>query len=171
LSFFVGGETVSWIVKHIASEELEVLIKNEKSKRFAERLMFIRTIYDGEPAESVAQKLGRSRATGYNWLKRWNYHGVEGLKPTFNGGRHPKLSSTQREELKSKLETKGNWTTKETRKIIADKFGKTYSDESVARILRSLGMRFAKPYPRDYRRPNDAEAKLKSAVEASLERL
>ena len=158
-------------MKHITAEELEALIKSEKSKRFAERLMFIRMIYDGEPAESVAQKLGRSRATGYNWLKRWNFHGVEGLKPKFNGGRHPKLSSMEREELKSKLETKGNWTTKDARKLIADKFGKIYSGESVARILRSLGMRYAKPYPRDYRRPNDAEAKLKRSVEASLEKL
>lgn len=171
LYFFVGGGTVSWVVKHITAEELEVLIKNARGKRFAERLMFIRSVYDGEPAESSVKKLGRSRATGYNWLKRWNYHGVEGLKPTFNGGRHPKLSSTEREELKSKLESKGNWTTKEARKLVAEQFGKTYSDESIARILRSLGMRYAKPYPRDHRRPNDAEAKLKSAVEASLERL
>jgi transposase len=158
-------------VKHITAEELEGLIKNERSKRFAERLMFIRAVYDGEPAESVAKKLGRSRATGYNWLKRWNYQGVEGLKPTFNGGRHPKLSSTEREELKRKLESKGNWTTKEARKLIADKFSKTYSDDSIARILRSLGMRYAKPYPSDYRRPNNAEARLKSTVETLLEKL
>ena len=150
LYFFVGGGTVSWVVKHITAEELEVLIKNTRGKRFAERLMFIRSVYDGEPAESAVKKLGRSRATGYNWLKRWNYHGVEGLKPTFNGGRHPKLSSTEREELKSKLESKDNWTTKEARKLVAEKFGKTYSDESIARILRSLGMRYAKPYPRDH---------------------
>jgi len=103
----------SWIVKRITADELEILIKKEKNKWFAERLMFIRTVYDGEPAESAARKLGRSRATGYNWLKRWNYHGLEGLKPTFNGGRHSKLSNPEREELKSKLESKSSWTTKE----------------------------------------------------------
>lgn len=32
-------------------------------------------------------------------------------------------------------------------------------------------MRYAKPYPMDYRRSNDAETKLKSAVEASMEKL
>ena len=158
-------------MKHITAEKLEGLIKNERSKRVAERLTFIRTVYDGESAELAAKKLGRSRATGYNWLKRWNLQGVEGLKPMFKGGRHSKLSSTEREELKHELESKDNWTTKEARKLIADKFGKAYSDDSIARILRALGMRFAKPYPRDYRRPSNAEARLKSTVEASLEKL
>lgn len=158
-------------MKHVSVEELEDLIKHEKNKRFAERLIFIRAVYDGEPAEKAANKLGRSRATGYFWLKRWNNQGIEELKPTFRGGRPTKLSSMEQEELKRKLESKGNWTTKEARKLIEDEFGKNYSIGSVSRILRSLGMRYAKPYPRDYRRPNDAETKLKSAVEASMEKL
>jgi transposase len=158
-------------VKHVSVEELEDLIKHEKNKRFAERLIFIRAVYDGEPAEKAANKLGRSRATGYFWLKQCNNLVIDGLKPTLWGGRPAKLSSMEQEELKRKLESKGNWTTKEARKLIEDEFDKNYSVGSVSRILRSLGMRYAKPYPRDRRRPNDAETKLKSAVEASMEKL
>lgn len=147
------------------------MIKHEKNQRVAERLIFIRTVYDGEPAQKAANKLGRCRATGYFWLKRWNNQGIDKLKPTFKGGRPPKLSSNQKEDLKRKLESKGNTTTKEARKLIRDEFSKNYSVDSVTRILRSLGMRYAKPYLRDYRRPNDAELRLKSAVDASMEKL
>jgi hypothetical protein len=51
-------------VKHVSVEELEDLIKHEKNKRFAERLIFIRAVHDGEPAEKAANKLGRSRQQG-----------------------------------------------------------------------------------------------------------
>lgn len=169
--FLAGEETITWAARHISIEELENLIVHEKDKRIAERLIFIRLVYNLEPAEDATKKIGRSRATAYNWLKRWNEKGVEGIKPTFRGGRHSKLSNTQKEELKSKLERQGNTTTKEARKLISDEFGVHYSVDSVTRVLRSLGMRYAKPYPIDYRRPEDAECRLKSSLDASLEKL
>jgi transposase len=159
------------VVKHLTEEELESLIKKEKSKRFAERLFFIRSLYAGENVEAAINKLGRCRATGYSWLKLWNTHGLEGLKPTFGGGRPAKLSSTEREELKQKLQNKDYWTAKEARQLIQDEFGKSYHPVSVSRILHSLGMKYGKPYPRDYRRPNDAEARLKNSLEDSLKKL
>ena len=159
------------VVKHLSEEELESLIKNEKSKRFAERLFFIRSLYAGEKVETAAKKLGRCKTTGYLWLSRWNAHGLEGLKPTFGGGRPSKLSIAQREELKQKLESRNYWTSKEARQLIKDEFGQSYHPVSVSRILHSLGMRYGKPYPRDYRRPDDAEAKLKSTLEDAMKKL
>ncbi|MFH2111167.1 MAG: IS630 family transposase [Candidatus Bathyarchaeota archaeon] len=158
-------------MKHLSEEELESLIKNEKNKRLAERLIFIRSLYAGEDVETAIKKLGRCRATGFWWLRRWNNHGLEGLKPGFGGGRPSKLSSAEREELKQKLQSRSYWTTKEALQLIRDEFGKDYHPVSVSRILRSLGMRFGKPYPRDYRRPDDAEAKLKLTLEDALKRL
>lgn len=159
------------MVKHLSEEELESLIKNEKSKRFAERLFFIRSLYAGEKVETAAKKLGRCKTTGYLWLSRWNAHGLEGLKPTFGGGRPSKLSIAQREELKQKLESRNYWTSKEAKQLIKDEFGQNYHPVSVSRILHSLGMRYGKPYPRDYRRPDDAEAKLKNTLEDVMKKL
>ena len=159
------------VVKHLSEAELERLIKNEKRKRFAERLIFIRSLYAGEEAETAAKKLGRCRATGYWWLQRWNGNGIEGLKPVFGGGRPAKLSNAEREKLKQKLQSKSYWTTKQARQLIRDEFGKDYHPVSVSRILHSLGMRYGKPYPRDYRRPDDAEAKLKITLEDALRKL
>ncbi len=159
------------VVKHLSEEELENLIKNEKSKRFAERLFFIRSLYAGEKVETAARKLGRCKTTGYLWLSRWNMHGLEGLKPTFGGGRPARLSTAQREALRQKLGGRSYWTSKEARQLIKDEFGISYHPVSVSRILHSLGMRYGKPYPRDYRRPDDAEAKLKNSLKDSLRKL
>ena len=158
------------VVKHLSEAELESLIKQEKSKRFAERLIFIRSLYDGKDVETSAKNLGRCRATGYLWQRRWDTNGLEGLKPTFNGGRRTKLSNAQRADLKQKLQNR-NWTAKEIRKLIQDEFGIDYSRASIDRLLRSFGMRYAKPHQRDYRRPDDAEAQLKNTLEVSLEKL
>lgn len=159
------------LVKHLSEQELERLVKHERNKRFAERLIFIRDLYACEDVEKAAKKLGRCRATGYLWLNRWNKHGLEGLKPTFGGGRPLKLSSSELSELKLKLQNKSYWTPKEAKQLIQKEFGKDYSADSVTRILRSFGMRYGKPYPRDYRRPNDAEAKLKNSLKDSLRKL
>jgi hypothetical protein len=50
--FFVSGQTVYWRLEHIAVEELQDLIKSEKNKRFGERLLFIRMLYNSEPAQN-----------------------------------------------------------------------------------------------------------------------
>jgi len=159
------------VVKHLSEEELGTLIKHEKSKRFAERLFFIRNLYAGEKVEIAAKKLGRCKTTGYLWLSRWDKHGLEGLKPAFGGGRPARLSSAQREEPKRKLQGRNHWTAKEVRQLIKDDFGQNYHLVSVSRILHSLGMRYGKPYPRDHRRPDDAEAKLTSSLEDALKTL
>ena len=157
------------VERHLSEKELEALIKREKEKRLLERLIFIRTLYDGEGAERAAQRLGRCKMTGYLWLKRWNAGGLEGLRPTFRGGRPSKLSAEERERLEETLRERDDWTTREVRSLIHERFGVRYSLRNVRRILRGLGMMYCKPYPRDYRRPEDAEERLRGAVEEALE--
>jgi len=61
--------------------------------------------------------------------------------------------------LKSELKKKEYWTTKEVKVQIKEKFGVEYSDDQIVRILRNkLKMHFSKPFPVDYRRPEDADA-------------
>ncbi len=67
------------------------------------------------------------------------------------------------------LRRRNDWTTKEVRNLILERFGVDYSPDSISGILRSLGMRYCKPYPKDYRRPEDAEERLKKSVEKAFE--
>jgi hypothetical protein len=57
------------------------------------------------------------------------------------------------------LEQKEYWTTNEVRKLLRKKFQVDLSEDQVVRILRGkLGMHSSKPYPVDYRGPENAEA-------------
>jgi putative transposase len=59
------------------------------------------------------------------------------------------------------LKKRDNWTTKEIRNLICQRFEVEYSLKQVRIILRNRGLKFRKPYPKDYRRPPDAEEQLK----------
>jgi transposase len=167
----VEQEVNCLLIRHLSEADLEGSIKHESSKRFSERLIFIRSLYNGEDVEIAAKKLGRCRATGYLWLKRWNDCGVSTLKPIPREGKAPKLSRDKQQELKQRLESQSYWSTKQVKAEIEGRFGIKYSLRSVRRLLRRFNMRYAKPYPRDYRRPSDAEVKLKKAVETALQGL
>lgn len=157
------------VKKHLSMEELKQLLRDETDSRIKERLIFIRILYDGEKVEKAAREVGKVKATGYEWLHRWNEEGLEGLKPNFGGGRPPKLSYEKREELKEILEDRDDWTTREIRKLVKEKFGVEYSPSHLRRILKSLGMKCGKPYPSDYRRPENAEEILKKKMEEVLD--
>jgi len=71
--------------------------------------------------------------------------------------RPSKLSDHQKDELKDLLHQKDNWTAKEVGDLILRTFDVEYTLKQVRVILHQFGMKYAKPYPYDYRRPHDAE--------------
>lgn len=148
--------------KYLSLEELkEVIQEKRKEAKMLERLLFIKFLYKGEPVPQAAERVEVSDVTGYNWLERWNENGIKGLKPQYSGGPKPKLDNDQRKELKEILEERNDWTRKEIDDLIEEKFDVSYSDRHLTRILRDMGMNCGKPYQQDYRRPDDAEEKLK----------
>jgi len=157
------------VERYVPVKDLERLIREEPNPRVKERLIFVRMLYDGESVEEDAAKVGRTRITGYNWLRRWNKGGLEALKPNFGGGRPSKLLKDEEEELKKILREGGPRRTQEVKAIIEEKFGVEYSLRHLRRILRSFGMRYAKPRQRDYRKSKDAEQRLKERVEEASE--
>ena len=64
------------------------------------------------------------------------------------------LQKSRRKNYREMLKKKDSWTTKEVQEVIEAEleFGVIYSSWQVRRILKSFGMRYAKPYQRDYRR-------------------
>ena len=67
------------------------------------------------------------------------------------------------------MKKKEFWTTKAVKAVVKDKFGIDYSEDQIVRILRKkLQMHFAKPFPRDYRRPDDAEVLLENQLELTF---
>ncbi len=118
-------------------------------------------LYSGLSVPEASEKLGITKVTGYIWLERWNENGYDGIIPRFTGGRPSKLTDEEKIELKEILKERDDWKTKEIRKLICDKFNVEYSLKQVGIILKNLGLKFARPYPKDYHRPVDAEEQLK----------
>jgi len=149
-------------VKWLTIDELDREISNRRIQAdMLRKLLFIRLLYHRMGVPQASSAVGVSKVAGYIWLKEWNENGLEGLKPNYAGGRPSKLSSEQKKELKTILIKRDDWTTKEIRQLIEEKFSVSYSLRNVERLLRDMGMKYGKPYQHDYRRPKDAEEKLK----------
>jgi len=150
------------IDRHITTEELIKRIKSlEKDVKVLQRLYFIKYRYEGVTVEAASELVEISKPVAYIWQDRWNKEGYEGLKPKFAGGKPSKLSNDQKNKLKEILNKRDDWTTEEIKKLISKEFKVNYSLKQIRIILRSFGMKLAKPFPHDYRRPDDAEEILK----------
>lgn len=161
-------DTENKVTKHISLKELQNLIQNEKNKHVFQRLLFILQLYLGDGVGKACERVSISNQTGYTWLNQWNKYGYEGLIPHFNGGRPSKLTKEQLEQLKEKLKSKGDWMTSEVRALIKKEFDITYGNRQVSRILRSFKMHYAKPYPHDYRRPENAKEILEDSLKKAV---
>jgi putative transposase len=86
----MGRRRIYQVVRHVSSDELSGWIRRkEKEMRVLKRLYFIKYLYEGAGVEEAADKVGIVKAVGYEWLRRWNKEGYEGLRPKFGGGRPP----------------------------------------------------------------------------------
>ena len=150
------------IQKLMSIEELNRRIKTiEKDTKILKRLYFVKFRYNGDSVEKASEKVGVTKRVGYIWQDRWNNNGYDGIIPRYAGGRPSKLTQQQKNELRRLLAQKENWTTKEVKDLISKEFNVDYTLKQIYIILRDLGMNFGKPYPRDYRRPPNAEDILK----------
>ncbi len=150
------------IQKYMSREELLKRIKTlETNTKVLQRLYFIKYRYDGENVENASHLVGVAKQVGYAWQKRWNDSGYDGLIPRYAGGRPSKLSKSQKEQLKLLLEEKDSWTTDEVRLLILNEFGVEYTLKQVRIIVKKLGMRYAKPFTLDYRKPPNSDQILK----------
>ncbi|GCC11196.1 hypothetical protein IPdc08_01246 [archaeon] len=149
-------------VRWLTPKKLNLKIQNKKLEAvILRKLLFIQSLYRGAGVPQAAETVGLSKVTGYIWLEAWNKDGLEGLKPNYGGGRPPNLSKEQKEQLKAIIERRKDWTTKEVRETIKERFKVEYSIRHVSRILRSFRMKYTKPYPYDYRKPENARKDLK----------
>ena len=155
------------IIRVERSGELAERLRAETDNGIKIKLIFLNAFGNCSMSYEAACALcGIHTSTGYVWVRRWNKSGYDGLKESENqGGRPAKLSENDLKQLEEILKEKEYWTTKEVRKEIIEKFDVDLSDDTVVKILRhELGLRFSKPYPIDYRRPDDAEALLENQL-------
>ena len=149
------------------SEEIEKRLPTETDARIKPRLIFLNAIANCGISYDLASNIcGLNLSTGYVWIRKWNAEGYEGLKDKdTRTGRPPKLDNDDMTKLKEILKTRDYWTTNEVRKVIKDQFNVDLAISQVIKILRDkLDMLFSKPYPMDYRKPENAEEILENQL-------
>ena len=147
--------------------ELLEHLATEKDMTIKFKLAFLKCFSQlGRDLEEVCQAFGIATSTGYLWLRTWNTAGYTGISDTGKRtGRPPRLDEWDLAFLRYLLQRQATWTVAEVRELIEREFGMEYSPAQVARLLRKrLHMHFSKPFPRDYRRPADAENRLQASL-------
>jgi transposase len=147
--------------------ELREHLAEEKDITIKFKLAFLKCFSPlGRDLEAVCQDFGIAVSTGYLWVRTWNDTGYGGISEKGQRtGRPPQLDEWDLVFLNYLLHQQATWTTIEVKELIQKEFGIEYSSAQVIRILRErLEMHFSKPFPRDYRRPPDAEERLKASL-------
>lgn len=148
--------------RYLTEAELDEAIAGARSAGEAyllQRLCFVKNCYAGDTATEAARRVGVSRSTGSRWLDRWNEAGVEGLGPDFGGGRPPKLDGEERAAVRKRLAAGEPWTTAEVRELLREEFGVEYAPGYLPRLLRSLGLSYARPDEVDERDGDERDAR------------
>jgi len=131
------------VARHLDDAELAAAIDDAQraaNPYLVRRLCFVRNLYRGDSISEAADRVGVSQPTGSRWGGSWNADGVAGLEPAFGGGRPPKLSDEQREQVESLLERYQPLTAGQVQQLLEEGFGVTYSKRHVSRLFGDVEM-------------------------------
>lgn len=138
-----------------------------------ERVRAVQLMENGRSPEVVAEILGVSRSSVFDWQKRYREGGLATLSTKFASGRPTVLSDQQMMRLYSLIVGKDPrqyslgvalWTRKLVRELIRQQFGHELSLPTVGRILKKLGLSPQRPLYRAYQQNPELVRQWKKAV-------
>jgi transposase len=134
---------------------LRRLARRETNGRVACRLLALANVLDGMSREEAAGRAGMDRQTLRDWVIRFHAEGLEGLRARPKRGRPPWLDDGQLAALKALVlrgpdpERDGvsSWRAKDLCRIVEDRFGVSYTEDGMLRLLHELGLSWQKARP------------------------
>lgn len=144
------------IREDIPPVELRRLARIEGDLRVARRLLAIAAALDGMSREAAARITGMDRQTLRDWVIRYNRGGPAGLSDHWGDGRPCRLTEGQQATLKAivlrgpdqEVEGVSTWRLIDLCRIVRERFGVTYSETGMGRLMRSLDLSWQTPRPR-----------------------
>jgi len=150
---------------HVSSEKLNDMVRElEKVAKKVNRLHFIQQLYKGNSVRKACSILNIPVTTGYNWRKKWNEGGPDGLNHKKGAGRPPFLTETQIKEVDEFIKNDDSLGTKDVHYFIEKRFGIDYSLKQVRFIINKLEYGWIKPYPIFSKSPKNAKETMKEDV-------
>ena len=139
--------------------ELRRVAKTERDPRVARRLLAIAAALDGMSRTEAARL---DRQTLRDWVIRYNRGGPAGLSDHWGDGRPCRLMEGQQATLKAivlegpdpSVDGVSTWRLLDLRGIVEQRFGVTYSEAGLWRLLQGLDLSWQTPRPRHEPRPS-----------------
>jgi transposase len=116
--------------------------RQESNPDVRERIFIVRRIVeDKQHIINVAKELHRCRAWAYKWYKRYNDHGLQGLKDRTRSGRTPYLPKDTMIKIRQELaDSKTGWDFRQIMDLIR-KTGVRYHEVHIYRLLHKWGFK------------------------------
>ena len=160
--YIMSGKSKINLEEIITKEELnEEMSHYVGPYRYYQRLIAIKFIIEGNTISDASKLLNLSYQTVHRWAKTCEKEGLEGLKPSFGGGRPSKLTYDQLIELDKIIEETPNMSMKDVHRLVNTKYNVNYSLKQIGKITKKLGYNYSKAYPKFSKSPEDAEEQLK----------
>ena len=132
------------------------LARREGGGRVGRGLLAIANALDGMDRKMAARAAGMDRQTLRDWVIRYNRDGVAALFDAWGDGRPCWLSEGQQATLRAVLlagpDPAGDgvttWRVIDLCQIVRERFGITYSESGLAKLLHALDLSWQTPRPR-----------------------
>jgi len=136
-------------------QEVKALMHGLRDLRMFKRYQCILMYLKGRKYAEIADVIGCTEQTVYNYVRAYNANGLKGLVPGKSPGRPTRLTEEQEQELYELIVDKKpvdvgfpaemNWTSFLVRDWIKQRFGMEYTDRGVRKLLHRLGFSYTKP--------------------------
>ena len=135
--------------------ELRRLARHERDGGVSARLLALANALEDIPREEAARLAGMTGQTLGDWVHRYNAEGVAGLRDRPRAGRRCRLSEGQQAALKA-LVLRGPdlkrdgciaWRARDLCRLVEQRFGVSYKESGMLRLLHSLEFSWQKPRP------------------------
>jgi transposase len=139
----------------VPPEMLRRWARRKGNGRVVSRMLALAHALEGMERGQAARLAGMDRQTLRDWVIRFNADGVEGLCDRPKSGRRPWLDDGQLASLRALVlrgpdpERDGvsTWRAKDLCRIVAARFGVTYSENGMLRLLHELDLSWQKARP------------------------
>lgn len=148
---------------------LKSSLNENLSKDVKLKVLFINSfLKNNNDLQFTCELFHTSTRSGYEWIYNWNKNGILGLKDKPITGRKAKLTENHIEELMLKLQEKDFWDISEIQELIIKLFNIVISNGALSKVLRKRKMNYTKPYRKDFRRPDNADELLVTALQEAF---
>jgi len=171
----MGDHNVCCAIRDDISPEELRRGRQESDGRVAARLFAIANALEGVDRASAARLAGMDRQTLRDWVHRYNASGIAGLSNWLSPGRSPKLTEGQMATLKAvvlagpdpAVDGVVRWRIVDLCRWVAERWGVSYSETGMLRLLWSLDLSHRKARPRHPQTDEKAQQAFKKILWAT----